>query len=75
MTIDQLLQPILKTKEPLRTDDTPQTRPEWDSFAHVNIIATLEDTLGVELNTTEVVSLTSVADVIAICKAHGLNLN
>lgn len=75
MTIDEMLQPILKTKVPLRAEDTPQTLPEWDSFAHINIIATLEDTLGVELSTDEVSSLSSIADVIHVCKSHRLELS
>ncbi len=74
MTINQLLQPILNTTTPLQLTDGPQTIPSWDSLAQINIIIGIEDAVGTELSTAEVLSLTSVAKVVQVCSAHGLDL-
>ena len=74
MTIDELLQPILNTTAPLRLEDSPQTIPAWDSLAQINLIAAIEDVVGTELSTDEVLSLTSVAKVIAVCRQKGFEL-
>ena len=74
MTIDELLQPILNISTPLQVEDTCETVPEWDSLAQINIIAAIEDAVGKELSTNEVLSLTSVNAVVTICKKHGLEV-
>lgn len=74
MTIDEFLQPILNIQTPLKAEDSPETIEQWDSLAQINIIASLEDLIGEELNTNEVVSLTSVKAVVDICKAHGIDM-
>lgn len=74
MTIDQILQPIFQTTAPLKLEDSPETLAQWDSHAQINIIATLEDMIGSELSTSEVLSLTSVGAVVNVCKAHGISI-
>lgn len=74
MTIDDILQPIFQTTEPLKRDDSPETLAQWDSHAQINIIATLEDLIGSELSTSEVLSLTSIGAVVNVCQAHGIEL-
>lgn len=74
MTIEALLAPILNTTAPLRLEDSPQTIPAWDSLAQINLIAAIEDVVGAELTTDEVLGLTSVAKVIEICRARGMEL-
>ena len=74
MTIDELLQPILKTSVPLKLDDSRQTIPSWDSLAQINIVQAIEDAAGEELSTAEVLSLKSVAKVMEVSRAHGLEL-
>lgn len=74
MTVEALLAPILNTTSPLRMEDSPQTIPAWDSLAQINLIASIEDLVGGELSTDEVLGLTSVAKVIEICRVHGVEL-
>jgi acyl carrier protein len=74
MTVDELLQPILNTTAPLRIDDSRETIPEWDSLAQINIIAAIEDVTGAELSTEEVLGIKTVAHVVELCRAHGLDL-
>ena len=74
MTIDELLQPILNVTVPLRLNDSRETIPSWDSLAQINIVSAIEDAVGVELTTAEVLSLKSVAKVIEVSRAHGLDL-
>jgi hypothetical protein len=72
MTIDEMLQPILNTTAPLQLSDGPHTIPHWDSLAQIEIISAVEDALGQELNTVEVLNLNSVGKVVEVCRARGL---
>lgn len=74
MTIEQLLQPLLGTTEPLTLNDSPATIPTWDSLAQVNIVSSIEDLTATELSTEEVLRLKTVADIIEVCAAHGVKL-
>jgi acyl carrier protein len=74
MTVDELLQPILKTTVPLKIDDSRKTIQTWDSLAQINMVQAIEDTVGEELSTAEVLSLKTVAKVIEVCRAHGVEL-
>ena len=74
MTVDELLQPILNTTATLQLTDGPETIPNWDSLAQINIITAIEDAVGGELSTAEVLSLKSVGKVVDTCRAHGLEL-
>jgi acyl carrier protein len=74
MTVDELLQPILNTNRSLQLTDSKETIPAWDSLAQINIVAAIEDAVGAELSTAEVLSLKSVAKVVEVARAHGLEL-
>ena len=74
MTVDELLQPILNITAPLQLSDSRETIPAWDSLAQINIVAAIEDAVGAELSTAEVLSLKSVAKVVEVSRAHGLEL-
>lgn len=74
MTVDELLQPILNITRPLQLTDSKETIPTWDSLAQINIVAAIEEAVNAELSTAEVLSLKSVARVVEIGRAHGLNL-
>jgi acyl carrier protein len=44
------------------TDDMSfEDTPEWDSLKHMELIATLEDELNIELTMDDIVTLTTVA--------------
>lgn len=74
MTVDELLQPILNTKRPLLLTDSKATVPAWDSLAQMTIVAAVEELVGAELSTAEVLSLKSVTKVVEVCRAHGVEL-
>ena len=74
MKIDTLLAPILKSKAPLRLDDSPDTISAWDSLAHIQLIIAVEEVVHGELTTKEIMSLTSIAKIIEICKTRGVGL-
>jgi len=74
MTVDELLQPILNTTRTLQLVDSKETIPAWDSLAQINIVAAIEDAVGAELSTAEVLSLKSVDKVVEVARAHGLEL-
>ena len=75
MNIDEFLQPIFNIDSSLKLEDSPETIPEWDSLAQINIIAAIEDVIGKELNTNEVLQLTSVRNVVDVCKSHGVEIS
>jgi acyl carrier protein len=75
MTVDELFQPILNTTEPLKLTDTRQTIPAWDSLAQMTIIAAIEDLIGTDLSIAEVLSIKSVAQVVEVCRSHGVELS
>ena len=75
MNIDEFLQPIFNIDSSLKLEDSPETIPEWDSLAQIDIIAAIEDVIGKELNTNEVLQLTSVRNVVDVCKSHGVEIS
>jgi acyl carrier protein len=75
MTVDELLQPILNVTQPLRLTDSKETIPTWDSLAQLSIVSSVEELIGAELSTAEVLSLKSVAQIMEVCRAHGVALD
>ena len=74
MTVDELLQPFLKTTKPLQLEDNQQTIPAWDSLAQLHIIFAIEEKIGGELSTQEVMSLNSISNIVKLCRERGLEL-
>ena len=48
--------------------------PQWDSVAHMGLIAQLEDHYGVLLDTDDIIDLTSVAKAREILSKYGITL-
>jgi len=44
--------------------------PEWDSLGHMNIMMTLEDTYGIEINTETITELVSIATILEYINHH-----
>lgn len=69
-----ILEAIADTMRELFEDDTLQVTPElsreneerWDSMNHLNIIFALEARFGIRFGVTDVESIRTVADLIAI---------
>lgn len=47
--------------------------PQWDSVAHMTLIAALEDTFGVMLDTDDIIDMSSVAKAKSILANYGIN--
>ena len=54
----------------LPENPTPETIADWDSMVYAEIIMALEDEIGRELDSEEIVSVDSLADIQAILTAH-----
>ncbi len=50
----------------LTAETSARDIPEWDSFAHINIIAATEQKLGVKFTTTEIEALKNVGDFVRL---------
>jgi acyl carrier protein len=46
--------------------------PQWDSLGHMALVAEFEDRFGIELDTDDVVGMTSYATSIEILRRHGV---
>ncbi|MCX9103478.1 acyl carrier protein [Aeromonas veronii] len=51
-----------------------QEIPQWDSVAHMGLIAQLEDHYGILLDTDDIIDMSSVAKVREILKKYGVEL-
>jgi acyl carrier protein len=47
--------------------------PEWDSVAHMVVIADLEDSYEVMLETDDIVAMSSVGEIRSILKKYGVD--
>ena len=57
------------------TDDLRYaTIPEWDSIAHMSVIAALEDAYGIMIDMDDVIDMSSVGKARAILRKHGAAL-
>ncbi|WP_312707824.1 acyl carrier protein [Stenotrophomonas sp.] len=50
------------------------TIPQWDSIAHMSVIAALEETFGVMIDMDEVIDMSSVGKAREILRKHGAAL-
>lgn len=48
--------------------------PEWDSIGHMGLIAALEDTFAVSMETDDIVEFSSYAKGIEILKKYGIEI-
>ena len=54
--------------EPDEIDDasSPDTTPEWDSFAHMNMVAVIEKEYGISLTIDEVIEMQSLPKILEV---------
>jgi acyl carrier protein len=48
--------------------------PEWDSASHMSLILAIEEKFGVELESNEVVRMTSIPKIIAVLESKGVSV-
>jgi acyl carrier protein len=46
----------------------------WDSLAHMELVLTIEERYHVNLSADEIVSMTSIAGIVTVLRAHGVEL-
>lgn len=71
---DKILACISKVlKEPVTVDTCRKNTPRWDSIRHLQIIATLEEELGLEIPIEKVAAIKTIADIFEIAReeSHG----
>lgn len=63
--------------EPGRVDPQsgPLTLSEWDSFNHLHLVATIEETYDVELSLDEIATLFSVSDIARCLEDKGVRVD
>ncbi|MFQ5717603.1 MAG: acyl carrier protein [Nitrospinales bacterium] len=47
----------------LTDESSPDTMPEWDSFAHLNMVAALEQEYGISLTLEEVIEMQTLSKI------------
>lgn len=52
----------------------PGTLSQWDSLAHIQLVAAIEETYGVQLSTDEMVNLFSVTDIAKLLQEKSVRL-
>lgn len=62
-SVDALIATALATSDPLSDDDTPKTVGGWDSIAHLVMLTSIEDALGLRFTDDEITSIQSIGDV------------
>jgi acyl carrier protein len=50
------------------------TNPEWDSVAHMALVAELEDRFGISLETDDIVDMSSYAKSLEILRRYGVEV-
>ena len=50
----------------------PLTLPEWDSFNHLLLVSTIEETYSLELSVDEIVTLFNVGDIARYLEIKGI---
>ncbi len=58
--------------ELVRDELTYNTIPEWDSVGHMALVAAIEQTFDVMLDTDEIINMSSVAEAKKILVGHGI---
>jgi len=56
----------------LSMESGPMTHPNWDSLAHVTIVAAVEDTYGVSFSMPEILSIKSIQELSSVLAQHGV---
>jgi acyl carrier protein len=52
-----------------------QSIPEWDSAAHMALVAEIENAFGVTLDTDDIIGMSDVSKAVEILQKHGVELD
>jgi acyl carrier protein len=67
---DLLQIPVTEVSDPLAMADVEA----WDSLKHMELIASLEEQLGIQLSFDEIVTMRSVADIKRVLNSKGVTV-
>jgi len=56
-------------------DTGPGVISKWDSLAHIQLVAAIEETYEVQMSTEEIINLYSVSDIATLLKGKGVSLD
>lgn len=74
--LHEILAPVFELGDrTLTLTSGPEDVEKWDSLNHLNMVAAIEERLGVSMSGQEIASIYSVADLIAVLRAHGVEVN
>jgi acyl carrier protein len=73
--LEQQLADLLEIPVTEVTDElTMQDLESWDSLKHMELIATLEEQLGIQLSFDEIVKMRSVSDIKRVLNSKGVTV-
>jgi acyl carrier protein len=52
-----------------------QSIPQWDSVAHMALVAEIENTFNVTLDTDDIIGMSDVSKAVEILRKHGVALD
>ena len=52
-----------------------QSIPQWDSVGHMALVAEIENTFNIKLDTDDIIGMSDVSKVLEILQKHGAALN
>jgi acyl carrier protein len=77
--MDKLIECFVQTFAIDRADVVPalayQSIPQWDSAAHMALVAEIENVFNVTLDTDDIIGMSDVAKAVEILKKHGVELD
>ncbi len=65
----QKISKILKVKK-INLKDTPKSLKNWDSFAHLEIIQTLNVFFKINISFEDTIKIKNISDIIKVCQKY-----
>ena len=73
--IDCFVQTFAIEREQVTQELAYQSIAPWDSVGHMALVAEIENTFNVMLNTDEIIEMNTVGKAVEILKKHGVELD
>lgn len=69
--LNALCEALKREPNSLTLTDTPQSVQEWDSVGHLGMIATIDSVLGVQTDSEDLQTFTSIGQLVNALKTRG----
>jgi acyl carrier protein len=73
--VDCFVQTLAIEREQVIPKLAYQSIPQWDSVAHMALVAEIENTFNVTLDTDDIIGMSDVSKAVEILSKHGVALN